>query len=312
MIDKINILFLGGAKRVSLARRFIFSGRELNVDVEVFSYELIKDVPFREIGKVIIGKKWTEKTILDHLYKVIKTYEVKIILANVDMATLVLSKLKDRFPSLNVITSDLSVSRIFLDKYIMYKECLSKNIKTIPLANHQYPKFAKLRNGSASLGVKRLNNSKDEEIFFQSKNKSEYIIQKFIEGVEYTVDAYVDQNKRYIGAIPRIRMDIFGGESIKTKVIFDDEIILFSKKILEKFDLIGPITLQFIKRDNELYFLELNPRFGGGVIASIEAGFNIPKIMMKDYLKLKIKKLKNYNSLIMTRYFKEVFHAVDN
>ena len=41
---EINILFLGGAKRVSLARKVIAAGEKLGVRVNIFSYELSPEV----------------------------------------------------------------------------------------------------------------------------------------------------------------------------------------------------------------------------------------------------------------------------
>ena len=63
-MNKFNILFLGGGKRVSLAQRFIKAGKQLNLKTNVFAYELEKDLPFKCIGKVIQGKKWKD----DHIY----------------------------------------------------------------------------------------------------------------------------------------------------------------------------------------------------------------------------------------------------
>ena len=54
----INILFLGGAKRVSFGRKLIEAGRELDMDVRIYSYELEPEVPVALVGGVIIGRKW--------------------------------------------------------------------------------------------------------------------------------------------------------------------------------------------------------------------------------------------------------------
>ena len=101
-------------------------------------------------------------------------------------------------------------------------------------------------------------------------------------------------------------------ESTTATVIEDHEIVQSTKVILEEFHIRGPVTLQFIRKDKELFLLELNPRFGGGVIASIESGFEIPRIMIMDYLDIPFKKLTNYKTLIMTRCYREAFHAANN
>jgi hypothetical protein len=122
MLKKFNVLFLGGAKRISLGERFINAGKDLNLDVSVFTYDLIKNVPFSAIGKVIKGKPWNDQNILNHLKFVIKKNNISIVLANVDKATIVLAKLNERFKNLNLISSNSKLCGIFFDKLKMQNE----------------------------------------------------------------------------------------------------------------------------------------------------------------------------------------------
>ena len=57
MSPKINILFLGGAKRVSLAERFFSAGNKLGYQISVYAYELNKIVPFATVGQVDLATK---------------------------------------------------------------------------------------------------------------------------------------------------------------------------------------------------------------------------------------------------------------
>ena len=54
MNDKLNVLFLGGAKRVSLAEHLIDTARRKGLDVEVYSYELDEFVPIASVGTVLV------------------------------------------------------------------------------------------------------------------------------------------------------------------------------------------------------------------------------------------------------------------
>ena len=116
MSKKFNVLFLGGAKRISLGERFINAGKDLNLNVSVFTYDLSKNVPFAEIGKVIKGKSWNDPNIFDHLKFVIKKNNISIVLANVDKATIVLAKFNERYKNLNLISSNSKLCSIFFDK----------------------------------------------------------------------------------------------------------------------------------------------------------------------------------------------------
>ena len=312
MKNGLNILFLGGAKRVSLAERFLKVGQISETNIQVFSYEIYKKVPFCSVGEVILGKDWSDSTIYDDLNRIVIEKNISIILACVDPATVILARFNEMHLKNKFVSSSVDTCKIFLDKKIMYEQCIIEGIRTIPLSINQYPMFIKPRKGSASKGTYVLNNSKDLEYISTRIDNNIYIYQRYIDGIEYTVDAYVSKEGKFIGAVPRIRVNVTDGESTTARIVFDSEIIHQTELILSKFDLKGPLTLQFIRKGDDLYFLELNPRFGGGVIASIEAGFNIPKIMIQDFMGKKIKPPKRIKKLIMTRCHREVFHAIDN
>ena len=97
-------------------------------------------------------------------------------------------------------------------------------------------------------------------------------------------------NHKIIGVIPRRRIEVVMGEVIKAITEFDQNIIDISNKILNSGNFIGPITIQFLKDKSTgaVYTMEINPRFGGGVLNSIEAGFNVPLILLKEYLKMPV------------------------
>ena len=55
------------------------------------------------------------------------------------------------------------------------------------------------------------------------------------------------------------------------------------KKIIEAFKPCGPITVQLIRDDKtgEDYYIEINPRYGGGAPLSIKAGADSSDILLK-------------------------------
>jgi carbamoyl-phosphate synthase large subunit len=73
----------------------------------------------------------------------------------------------------------------------------------------------------------------------------------------------------------------------------------------------GVITLQLflIKKDDEVKFIEINPRFGGGAPLSIKAGANFPKWILQELLgqKPNIRFDGFKDGLIMLRYDSEVW-----
>jgi len=315
MIEKktnnFNILFLGGGKRVSIAKKFIDSGKKLNLKVNLFSYELEKNVPFITVGKIILGKKWSNKYILKDLIKIITSNKISLIIASVDEATFLLPKINRLLKKRISITSSIETLNTVYDKEKMFYFCKDHKIDTINIRK-TVPLIIKPKTGSASKNFYIIKNKKDLIKIEKKLKLNNFIFQEYVSGKEYSVDCYVSENKNIISCVPRERIKVFQGEVMLTKVIKNQRIISITKNIINKLHLSGPINIQFIKHNNKYLLMDINPRLGGGVLASIEAGFDITKIMLLDINNLKLKNNFKYKELIMDRYMTEVFYEINN
>ncbi len=312
----INILFLGGAKRVSLAEHFISTGKKLNKRVNIFSYELSDTVPISIIGKVIKGLKWNDVNILNHIGEIISQNNIHIVLPFVDPSIEICARLKRINEQLYIPVSDEDICKVMYEKKLSANWFRKHSIpipQTYNYQNIKYPVIFKPNTGSASKGITVAYNSND---LLNIDNFDEYLIQEYIPiNEEFTIDAFVSYDKKIISVIPRIRLETAGGEVTRSVTIKDDEIIKISRQILKKGSFIGPITIQFIrnKETQRIYVMEVNPRLGGGVILSIEAGADVTEMILKEYLGLPIKPCYEWKEgILMTRYFKEVIFYANN
>ncbi len=303
----INILFLGGAKRVSLAEQFISEGKKRGINIKIFSYELNEYVPISLVAEIIIGLKWSDKYLYNHLIEILDKKNIDIVLPFLDSATIVAAKLKELTSNSKVFipVSDENTCKIFFNKLLANKWCIENGIN-VPSDLTKYPLIAKPILGSASKGILVLES--DEELEKLS-NKQDYLIQEFVKGREFSVDIYISTlNNEIISIVPRIRLETQGGESIKSITVKEDRLINFSREIIEKTKLIGPVTLQLIENaeTNELYFMEINPRYGGAVMNSIFSGANSTDYLLNDFLKIKNTYNINWNNnFLMIRRFSE-------
>lgn len=109
--------------------------------------------------------------------------------------------------------------------------------------------------------------------------------------------------------VPRIRLEVMGGEVTRTRTMREERLIEMSKKVLKKFNFRGPVTLQFLEDMNNDRFLlmEINPRLGGGVICSIYAGAPITDYIIRESLGMEINPTDDWvDGTLMARYQKEV------
>lgn len=312
----INILFLGGAKRVSVASHFKATAVKMGHEVNIYSYELDKQVPIACVGEVIIGKKWKDVELLSDLKCNIEKYNINIVLAFVDPAIYVISELKKLCPNVFIPVSDTELCNIMFDKVLSANWFKEHNISqpafyTEP-ATFNYPVIFKPRTGSASKGIFVCRSIEE----FPDVDISQYLVSQFIaDHTEFSVDCYVSQRGEVTSIVPRIRLETAGGEAIRSKTIKDQAIIEQSKLILESGHFRGPITIQFIK-DNltgQVYVMEINPRLGGAVVTSIGAGSGIIKMILDEYLGKDINPINDWkDGTIMVRYFKEVIFYADS
>ena len=308
-MKKINIMMLGGARRVSMAELFKRSGERIGREVNIISYELLEQVPIALVGKVVVGLRWSDPNVVADIVKVAKEYEIDIILPFVDGAIEIASKVRQHLPGVFVPVGDFEVNRTMFDKVEAAKAFEKAGLpipRTYSAINAKMPAIAKPRKGSASRGIK-IFHTLDE--LMQLEGLSDYLVQEYIENRdEYTVDCYVSQAGEILTVVPRVRLEVMGGEVTRTIPCRNQTLDRLSRQVIETFSLRGPVTLQFLHDlDRNRYLLmEVNPRLGGGVVCSIYAGAPITDYIIDESRGITLKACDDwaYNTL-MARYQKE-------
>ena len=89
------------------------------------------------------------------------------------------------------------------------------------------------------------------------------MVQKLMQGPEFSIDLLSDLDGRCLNAIPRTMIESRGGESIKGTVIEDAELVELARDVVETLGVRGPCTVQvFRDRDIGLGITDVNTRFG--------------------------------------------------
>ncbi len=127
-------------------------------------------------------------------------------------------------------------------------------------------------NGSSSIDAYKINNQ--QELVNYSHRVKDYIVQPYIEGREYTVDVFCDYEGNPVYITPRERLAVRSGEVLKTRICQDEEMIAQMRRLIKEFRPCGAITVQLIRQNitGTCFYIEINPRFGGGAPLSIKAG----------------------------------------
>jgi len=96
--------------------------------------------------------------------------------------------------------------------------------------------------------------------------------------------------------------------SYKGRTAKDPRLMDYAKFIAEKFRIDGPANIQCIRRKGRFYFVEVNPRFSGGLALTIKAGVNTPLMAVNSALGEPVKKHLGFKkNLHMIRVVDEFF-----
>lgn len=315
MSRRLNILFLGGAKRVAVGRMILDAAARRGIDASIFGYELDVRVPLAVIGTILPGKRWSDPGFFSHLEEVVTENEINMILPFVDGAIAPAAEFAATHPGAFCPGSNKEVAEIFFDKCRSAEvfECASLPIPATlrDFAAPTFPLIAKPRRGSASKGIEILNDTEDLDRIKPLADN--YLIQHYIsDAEEITVDCFVAADGRILAVSPRLRLETAGGEAVRTVTVDSPQAIELAERTITATGLRGACTIQML-RDSEgrLMLMEINPRLGGGVVASVNAGADIPSLIVDEYLGLPLDRLFPIPDVLTVRYLSDIAFLPD-
>jgi carbamoyl-phosphate synthase large subunit len=147
-----------------------------------------------------------------------------------------------------------------------------------------FPVMVKPRRGS---GARSIHPAPDRAAmeFFAGYVDEPVMVQKLMQGPEFSMDCLSDLDGRCLNVIPRTMIESRGGESIKGTVIDDRELVELGRGVVEALRVRGPCTVQaFRDRDIGLGITDVNTRFGGAFPAPMYAageGRTYPELIVR-------------------------------
>lgn len=303
-----NLLFLGGAKRVSMARHFKAAAQAMGLQCNIYSYEMSSHEAIACEATVIEGLRWSDPGVDAHLRGIIAERHIHAVIPFVDGAVAVAARLGDVTfvpcgtpESADAMFDKVRAARIFADAGLPIPTTYSEGMPSLRL-------IAKPRRGSASKGIVEIHSLQELDTILGKS--SEYLIQERIDNRrEYTVDCYADVNTgEVLVACPRVRLQVAGGEVTKTITVDNRALQDLATRAIDAIGLRGAITVQFIEDldDGRFLLMEINPRLGGGAVCSVAAGADIPGLIIRQALGMPITKPEWTPGVEIARYPAEV------
>ncbi len=303
-MNEINILILSAGRRVELVQCFQKAAKKLNVKSNIVAGDCSNTAPALYFADRTYNlPRIFEPNYIDAIIGACNQENISLVVPTIDTDLLLLAENKsfiEEKTNAKVLISDYKVIEICRDK-INTQKYLEENGFGIPKmytdeeirnGDLNYPLFIKPKSGSSSINIFKVKNNSELNIYKDIVNDP--IIQDFMEGEEFTVDVFLDFDSNIISIVPRLRIATRSGEISKGKIIRDRDIIDDVTKLMNILKPIGHITVQLMKTEKGIEYIEINPRFGGGAPMSIMSGADSSENLFRLLMGEKLEYNENY------------------
>ena len=275
-----RILFTGVGRRVELLQAFRIAALVLGKELKIYGADMSGTAPalaYCDYIRRVVAMK--DPGYIQNLIDICKEDHIDLLIPTIDTDLLVLSENREKFEEIGtrVMISAPDKIRICRDKNNtsqFFVDCglhAPMPVNNWKVYNGGFPAFIKPKDGSSSINTFKIENSEELEAY--AAQVEDYIVQPYISGHEYTIDIFCDWEGAPISIVPRERLSVRAGEVLQTRIELDQTMIEEAKVLCKEFKPCGPMTVQLIRDDAGIdWFIEINPRYGGGAPLSMKAG----------------------------------------
>ena len=285
----IRILLTGAGRRIELIQAFRNAALVLHKDLKIYGADMAGTAPaldYCDYTRKVVSMR--DPGYIENLLRICREDRIDLVIPTIDTDLLILSENRERFASAGtkVMISAPEMIRICRDKNYTSRFFIDCGLHApLPVNNWEkysgpFPAFIKPKDGSSSVNAYRINNKEELEVY--ASRIDDYIVQPFVAGREYTIDIFCDWDGTPVSIVPRERLQVRAGEVLKTKICMDAQMIDEMRRLCAAFKPCGPLTVQLIQdRKGINWYIEINPRFGGGAPLSMKAGARTPEVILK-------------------------------
>ena len=303
-MNEWNILILSCGTRNKIVQYF---KSELGEQGQVFATDCDELAPaLYDADRFFIVPNIDNGKYLDSILHICVEYKIKAVLSLIDPELGILAKNSQLFFNIGVmpIVSDYEMVEMCRDKYAMYKYLTGNGYKTAKSYIDKnefyhdaeagvigYPVFVKPVDGSASSQIHKVNSREEIELLFGRGGC--LLIQEYMDGAEYGVDAYIDLISGEPAAVfAKEKIKMRAGETDKAVSVKDPRIFELVERFAKMTRMRGAVDIDLFKMDGEYFISEVNPRFGGGYPHAHACGLSFPRMIINN-----IKGIQNERSI---------------
>lgn len=313
----MKIMFTSVGRRVELMQAFKHAALKAEIKLTIYGADISMTAPaLMFCDEMIEVPRIRDERYIPTLLEICEREKIDALIPTIDTDLLVLAENKEKFEEIGtkVFISAPDKVAICRDKRFTSDFFISCGLKAPkPVDDYTkydmgFPAFIKPKDGSSSIDAYKVTDA--EDLKAKASMVDDYIIQPFVKGKEYTVDIFCDFEHKPVFITPRERIAVREGEVLKTQICQDEKIKEECKKLIKGFEPVGQITVQLIQdeKTGENYYIEINPRFGGGAPLTIKAGADSAEAAIRIINGEKLDYIDNAadNGLIFSRFDQSV------
>ena len=276
--ERIAVLLTGVGKRYDIVSAFSAHAFTIAVDPSPLA-------PARYAADVALAPpRIDDRGYVPFVKELVARYRVRAVLPLTDLDIEVLAR-----ADIPAFVPAPEVCRQTYDKYEAHRLMLEKGLPSPPTClpgeePESYPVMVKPRLGSGARSIHPAADREQKDFFVRYVDEP-VMVQRLMQGPEFSIDILCDLDGRCLNAIPRTMIESRGGESIKGTVIDDRELIELGLAVGEALPVRGPCTVQaFRDREIGLGITDVNTRFGGAFPAPMYAarpGRTYPELIVR-------------------------------
>ena len=316
-----NILISSAGRRVGLVACFRDSIASRSADTEIFTIDSGLSAPAAFLSDGVSHvPQCTDPGFVDAVLQYCANKRVGLLVPTIDTELPIYAAASQQFSEIGVTVciSAASTVRICCDKIATHDWLVANDFPTIRQTDIRtamldpaawpLPLIAKPFNGSASIGVRRVETRLELEAMEQATDG--YIVQEIAAGREFTINVYVNRAGECICAVPHWRMEVRAGEVSKGITVKDLRLMDLARTVAAALpEAYGPLNIQcFMDEAGTIRITEINARFGGGYPLAHRAGGRFTDWLLDENGGKSLSYFEDWtDDLAMLRYDEAVF-----
>ena len=217
--------------------------------------------------------------------------DIYVIIPVIDPEITILGEYLPRFEQNGIFVSvsqkrvlDICYNKLCMNEFLRNHDffvpktfvCLEELSKAVACGEVTFPVIIKPIYGSGSVSTYKVDCMNEAKALFREG----HMIQEFVDGQEYGTDVFNDASNIPVRCVLKKKISMRSGETDKALTVKLPSVQAKVIRLAQALGHRGNLDCDLIVREGRVYFIDLNPRFGGGYPATHAAGVDLLELVL--------------------------------